>query len=277
MGITVSRVELLRQVREAVAIVGSSPLMVHTDVARLGVPDNVKNTESFLQEYHDIFRSMAESRTILVPTFNYDYCTSRLFDVDNDPSQVGRFTEYLRQTELPRTETPIFNFVIFNNHDFPLQASPNPFGAQSTFQHLLDSDGSVCFFGSQFLYNTFIHFVEEALPVSYRYHKPFPGKVRTASREYQVDFVYRVRPLTEGAVEYDWVRLEDELRDQGILKRFQVGHGFLLIYRCSELYSFWLDQLKTDELYLLSEESRSKIGLLFDLHGHPLTFESVEG
>jgi len=91
-----------------------------------------------------------------------------------------------------------------------------------------------------------------------------------------VTFRYRVRPLQQGAVDYDWVRLERDLLNNGLMKVFSVGLGELKVVEGKELYDYWLANLKRDEWFLLTEESKMILRELSKRHRYPFTFEEME-
>ena len=277
MGFLVNCGELRKQTRAAFASVGSKPVAIHTDISRIGVPEGATSKDAIKTIYGEILDAIASERTVLVPTFNYDFCKTGVFSVEGDPSQLGQFTEYMRQRTTLRTQTPVFNFAVFNNSGCPLEPSDNPFGTSSTFQWLMDNDGWVAFYGAKFMYNTFVHYIEESIPITYRYHKRFPGVVTIGEVSQKIELIYRVKPMIPGAVDYDWTRLQNETVEAGIVESHGVGRGEVLVFRCRALYDFWRNKMLRDDRYLLTAESRMKTDDLFSRYGCPLTVLAVEG
>mgnify|MGYP002682225511 CR=1 FL=1 len=132
------------------------------------------------------------------------------------------------------------------------------------------------FMGAGFDTNTFVHYVEEEVNIGYRYIKTFKGKVIAGDTQRAVTFRYRVRPLQQGAVDYDWVRLERDLLHNGLMKVFSVGLGELKVVEGKGLYDYWLANLKRDEWFLLTEESKMILRELSKRHRYPFTFEEME-
>ena len=277
MGFLVKCGELRKQTQAAFASVGSKPVAIHTDISRIGVPEGATSKDAMKTIYGEIFDAIASERTVLIPAFNYDFCKTGVYSVEDDPSQLGQFTEYMRRRTDIRTQTPVFNFTVMNYSGCPLEPSDNPFGATSTFQWLMDNDGWVAFFGAKFMYNTFVHFIEESIPVTYRYHKLFPGVVTAGKVSQKIELIYRVKPMIPGAVDYDWTRHQKETVDAGIVESHCVGHGEVLVFRCRSLYDFWRDKMLQDDRYLLTAESRKMTDELYAKYGCPLTVIAVEG
>jgi aminoglycoside 3-N-acetyltransferase len=266
-----------QEVQEAFARIDSDAVVLHTDLFRIRF---VQRGIPLQQQLADLFQILAEAsagRTLMFPTFNYDFCRTRVYDPLVDPCQVGTLNEYVRQLYPgQRTLTPIFNFCIYNNRTFSLEPVENPFSEASTFAELAKHGAAVVFFGASFGANTFVHYVEEVIDVGYRYLKPFPGLIRRDDTEQQIAFRYRVRPLIEGAVDYDWNRLALDLLDNGVLHQSLLGSGKLLWFRADRLLEDWCMRLENDELYLLSATSRKKTQELYAQYGIPLRYEAVE-
>jgi hypothetical protein len=121
-----------------------------------------------------------------------------------------------------------------------------------------------------------VHYVEEVMNVGYRYLKPFPGVVRRDGTDHRFVLRYRVRPLIEGAVEYDWGRLARNLLDDSLLHKLPLGNGELLWFRTDRLLRDWCSRVENNEQYLLTPASREKTQELYARYGRPLRYEAVE-
>lgn len=267
-------VDTLRDVFESEP---SSLWAFHTDIGRLGLVGEPKTKNEALAVYLRAIVETAEQRLLLFPTFNYDFCRTGIYDVLEDTCQVGQLNEYVRGCfPYQRTQTPVFNFCVLGDTQFSMTAAVNPFSSESTFGHLVARQAGVVLFGAGLSSNTFIHHVEEMADVGYRYIKPFPGEILYDGERYRITLKYRVRPLMSGAVEYDFERLYSDLLARGILRRYRLGHGWVHFYRADELFEYWLLQLNTDELFLLTGSSRIKTRNIYDRYGYPLKWEVME-
>lgn len=277
MGVgTVRKTDLRGQLKAALG--GSHrPLMIHTDLLALGTIEKLRSREEMLKDTQELFLETTAQRPLIIPTFNYTFCQSRVFDVANDPSQVGSFSEYIRLQRFPRTLTPVFNFCLVQAEGFE-EAKPNDntFNEHSTFGKLGRADGEVAFLGAPLSANTFVHHVEEMANVGYRYPKHFRGSVISAERRFEVDLVYRVCPRLGKPLRYDWDALESDLLSKNILRTYPLGRGRCLIYRCQELYDYWRSLLRREELALLDSRSKSDVYKWYSKFGRPLTFEKLE-
>ena len=267
-----------KELSEAIRQCDGGARVVHTDVGMLGFFKGYSGREALLDAHLEALLDATGGIPCLLPTFNYDYCRTRLYCVGNDPCQVGALNEHARvRNPHQRTRTPVFHFVILGDHSFSINPKGNPFGRESTWAEAVHAEGWVCFLGTGLHANTFIHYVEECFRVGYRYLKSFPGSVVAGDGEEKVAFRFRVRPAVAGAVDYDWIRLERDLEDHGFLVRFPVGAGQLSGVSMGRLLQYWSDCLERDELYLLTPASREAVQNLYRRYGRPLTWEALEG
>lgn len=227
-----------------------APVMMHTDLARVGIP------EHDLDVYLHCIVDGCDGRTLLLPTFNYDYYTNRKFDVDADPCQVGMLNEYARRTAgVIRTRQPVYSFACIGDILINTGFVENPLGQQSVFADLVMIDGLVVFWGAGFESCTFLHHIEEVLCIPYRRDKEFPGCVVRGSLTWNVKMHHKVRPKNVD-IEIDWPRLESELIDSGHLDIHPLGRGRLRVFNAEIVGKFWASKVKTDPLYFLTAESR---------------------
>lgn len=229
------------------------PVLLHTDVAQLGILDERRNREELCADYQQLFQTVFPTNPLLFPTFNYDFCSTGLYHRQQSPSQVGALTDYLRrQYPQCRSLTPVFHFCILQNDGVPLDPIENCFGGQSLFAELVERDGVIGFLGAPFSSNTFLHHVEEVCDVTYRFHKTFSGTVVDGEQQREVTLLYRVRPLDgRSAVVYDWPRLEADLVERGILRRFVLPRSHGLFFRARDLMHYWTSAIRREERFLL--------------------------
>jgi aminoglycoside 3-N-acetyltransferase len=270
------RAELLAELRRLVdGVERDAPIVVHSDFRRIGMPEGAGAAIGRI--WLDLLREMADPRPLLIPTFNYDFCTSGRFDPLADHSQVGALGRFCSMHHPEsRTRTPVFNFCIFDNDRFDPSPETEPFGAGGIFAELEARNAAILFLGVGLGANTFVHRVEEAAGIGYRYMKRFRGVLVEGRRERPVDLAYRVRPLVSDAVEYG--DLGEALVDAaGRLRRVPVGLGTGLAVRARDYAALVGDAIRADELHLLTPRSRAWTERLFAEFGRPLTIARMEG
>lgn len=248
----VNRESLHTALQEVSASFAPGPLLLHIDLFRLGVFENWRDSDRMCVAFEDLLMCLFPERSLLIPTFNYDFCTTGLYDRRYSPSQVGVLTDYFRRRYPERRSlTPIFNFCVLGPHSLPLGASANCFGGKSLFADLVRQDGNIGFLGAAFHTNTFLHHVEESCDVSYRQIKRFLGRIVDGEDSREVTLDYRVRPL-DSQWQYDWTRLENDLRQQGILSSCATPRGSCLFLSARQLHDYWSQAIRRQERFLLS-------------------------
>ena len=251
-----------------------SPVLLHTDIARIGILDGLQNYNNIIESYSNLFEDVFSDRTLLIPTFNYDFDKSKVFDLVEDLGQVGALSKYYsRKYPNFRTRTPIFNFVIKNNANlFTLEPQTNCFGRGSTFDTLKLNDGYVMMIGNN--RNTFIHYVEEVFSVGYRYTKKFKGKVKYGNISKEVSLQFKVRPRNNVVIYNEQDLIEGQ--QEGVISKATFGNTEILWYKALDYFNFIVNKLQRDEFYLLDNDSRAKVQNLSKLKGYPFQFENME-
>jgi aminoglycoside N3'-acetyltransferase len=249
----------MSSITQLIGSMGSGPVFVHSDpfrAARMVKP--VRDRNAYLDSHIALLRDAAADRALWLPTFNYDFPRTGVFDVRQTESQLGPIPERFRvQVAEWRTPIPIFSVAGVGRVSQPRwDFLTDPFGQASIFADLVHSDGVVLYYGDTFHYNTLVHYAERAGggPV-YRYDKIFPGRVIMAdgtSVEGSLD--YHVRPMGMG-LDYDWSRLLDEALAAGVCKRLE-GAPEILAASASQLNDLWVHDIKRDPFSLLDAKTR---------------------
>jgi aminoglycoside N3'-acetyltransferase len=239
---------------------GKGPVFVHSDpfrAARLVKP--LRDRNAFLDSHIALLREAAGGKSLWLPTFNYDFPRTHVFDVRGSESQLGPIPERFRTAEAEwRTPIPIFSAAGTGADPQPQWGFlTDPFGEDSIFARLVRQDGVVLYYGDTFHYNTIVHYAERVTggPV-YRYDKIFPGRVIMADGT-PVDgsLDYHVRPMGMG-LDYDWPRLLDEALAAGVCRRAE-GAPEVLAASAALLCDLWVSRMKRDPFALLDSPTRA--------------------
>lgn len=264
---------------QLVSLAGGSdkPLLVHTDVLKVGLFEKIKSADSFLSDHFEVLSVLAEKRPLLFASFNYDFCKSGLYDTQNSRSQVGAFPDFLRKQKCRRTLTPIFNFCSMGDVADPyFLPSRNVFGEDSVFSRIVKDDGEVLLYGADYIANTFIHFAEERANIGYRYLKQFKGTVINQNEGVPMEVSYRVRPKGLSAFAYDREKEKEHLIESRILKEGTIGLSTSLLFNANDYVELLTKKMKSDELVYLTPESRAEISQAKVTHGYPFRIETFE-
>jgi len=213
-------------------------LLVHSDVSPLMPLLDAEWWEDALEFLLQGFQeALTPDGTLLVPTFNYDFCRGHAYDSDQTPSQVGLFTNYVRRRPgALRSLHPIFSFAGLGPRVSELFAglSRSAFGAGSVFARLYAADARLVFFNTTIESSTFVHFVEQQLNVDYRFPKYFTGPVRAGGQAYIDTFEFFVRYQGRG-IQTRLTPLGERLEQRGLMQRGALRDLPLLAVRCRDL------------------------------------------
>ncbi|WP_158161633.1 AAC(3) family N-acetyltransferase [Grimontia hollisae] len=171
----------LKNTFKQVGIEKGDLVFCHTNVGFLGMPEGAKNKEDALQIILDALIQVIgeEEGTLVVPTFTYSFSENTDFDPENSKSNCGMFSEYVK--DLPnsiRNHDPSVSVAAIGllANDICGETQENTYSEKGVFGKMLRRNGKILNINFD-AGSTFLHYVERALNVPYRYDKTFVGKI----------------------------------------------------------------------------------------------------
>lgn len=198
---------------------------------------------------------LGDQGTLIVPTFNWDFCKGRPYDAAKTPSQLGLFSNYIRtRPEAQRSLHAIFPFAGIGPLVPALFSgiSKSSFGLESVFDRLRQKNAKLVFLNTSFFCCTFVHHVEQVHGVSYRYQKYFTGTVTANGETYEDTFEFYVRDEKLTVNSYP-TRLGERMRREGLLQAASLGDGEILSTTCGDVFREAMTALDDDPFFLLKE------------------------
>ena len=115
--------------------------------------------------------------TLIIPTYNWDFCRGKSFDIKKTKSECGSLSNFvLQRNDFKRTKHPIYSHAVWGNYQNYLCKLNNKsaWGKNSLFDFLYKFKSKNLFIGIDFK-NAFTmdHYFEQIAKVKYRYHKKF--------------------------------------------------------------------------------------------------------
>ena len=223
----------------------ASPIIGFGKVATQRNLENLKN--AFLE-------SVGSNGTLIIPTFNFDFCQGKKYVHEETPSQVGIFSNYMlgAQGDL-RSFHPIYSAVAIGRESKSLvtSLSNSSFGHGSLFHWLHTRGAKLVFFNVDFYYCTFIHYVEQAVGVDYRFLKQFTGVVSQGGEVRTDTFDFYARYLDRD-IYLDMTRLENELFSENYMNKvFLKDEWPVRQVACDAVFKVASKKLKENPYYLL--------------------------
>ena len=200
--------------------------------------------------------------TIVMPTFNWSYCSSGKMDLNETPSQVGVLTEFFRTQEgVTRSETPPWcTFASWGalSNEISAIRGTSPFGPDGITQYLHDKNAKFTLIGCPYedaVIHT--HWLEEELQVPYRHWKRFLGTVTNGEKTTEdVSYMY-ARNLDIKAT-IDTRAITTEFEKSGKVTVEKVGLGKIRCFPIMEYTKFLRPYIVNDPLFLLDTISRER-------------------
>ena len=207
---------------------------------------------------------LGEGGTLIMPTFNFDFCKGKPWDVRTTPSHMGILTELVRKDPRAcRVFHPIYSFAIIGKHQEMLcgHRYKSSYGRDSVFGKLRDLDGKIMIVG--LTYNnsmTFFHHIEEMEGVDYRYMKAFTGQVTDwDGRTYEDTFTMLVRDIDRGV--HTMVDPMGALMEEaGIAAIRKIGEATVKLMKANDVYEFTAREMKKNPTLLYRIEKPDDSG-----------------
>ena len=247
-------------VTDALRSVGVEPgsvVLVHPDAIVAAQFPDMPNEQRLDLLIEAINAAIGADGTLVMPAFSYSFTKGEAFDVRNTPSAVGLVTERFRtQPGVRRTADPIFSFACRGPRASELCAIPASecFGGESVFAAFHRWNARIVNLGCSMTQGgTFVHYVETAHGVNYRYKKIFSGTVISADSEAREgSVVYNVRDLARRS-DADLRRLQKRLADEGKLRTAEVGRARIIAANACDLFDTAWKMLDEDPVSLIAE------------------------
>ena len=270
---------LICELQKSLAQSGDGPVFVHSDLLgalRAIEPCTARN--EMLKRHLTALEDAAAGRDLWFPTFNFDYCRTRLYSIAKDPSQSGPLSEYARVNWARwRTQSPVFNAAGSGREpEVEIEDTILAFGDRSVFAQLVRRSGLLVFYGAPLASATIIHHAEHvARGPFYRYDKHFAGIVTGAGKVKRVTLIYHVRPKGHH-LDYDWPRIEYDFAKAGLMQLFKTGTSIIRVLEAANSLRFLVGRLRGDPLYLLDSESRAWVEPALQRLGRRFVIEDFE-
>lgn len=250
-------IETIRKALETLSLRGKTDVMVHSSLISFGLIDGVKPDcmpETFFSILAD---ELGKDGTIYVPTFNYEFPSTRNADLTQQKSDMGSFAEYVRQLpQVCRSGHPMFSISAIGPHAQevcqPTIAEYHPFDQKSTFARLFERDAYLLLQGVGLGVATVVVYFEYLLGSKCRFDKPFKGEVILQNGDKELaDFYHYCFPLN-GAYRENYQPIIDKLTDLNAIQRVKCGFGHLLLISFRNIYVAVKQLLAEDPFILLN-------------------------
>lgn len=233
--------------------VGDS-LLVHSSLFNLGKIRDYEIAEIPGLFVQILLKHVGKEGTIVVPTFNFDFCEGKPFNRQQSPSKnMGVLAEYIRL--LPnsyRSSHPMQSVATIGRLAEKICApdTASSFNEEGPYSIMLNNNAKLLLIGASIQSASLIHYAEERAKVPYRYWENFEGKYIDTSGERVETYKMYVRDLNSNPV-LDLSKIENWLIENDKLKISKLGSGHIKICNCTDFVSITISRLKDNPYCLL--------------------------
>jgi len=192
--------------------------------------------------------------TILLPAFSFSFHRNEDFDVQATPIIEGawssslEFLEYFRRLPgVVRSADPIHSVTgLGPTAEKLLTGLPNTsYGKDCLHERLVKIAGKICGIGVGLAEAQFLHYVEEALGVPFRYKKLFTGRIGQNGKLSKQGWISSV-PIQAANGLPDGTRLAKMARSEGWCRVADVGLGEVVSIDCTSFYGLISREIARD-------------------------------
>lgn len=246
--------ENLVQEFKALGLDAGDTLLVHSSYKSFGGVEGGPQTviDALLQV-------LGDDGTLVMPTFNFDFCKGEPWDVRTTPSQMGAITNMVREhPDAKRVFHPIYSFAILGKNAAYLteERYKSSYEKKSVFGKLRELGGKMMIVGLSYTNSmTFFHHVEEIEGVDYRYMKAFTGLVTDENgNTYEDTFTMLVRDLERGVVT-EVNPMGALMEEAGIVSIRRIGEATVKLMLADDVYTFTAREMRRNPrlLYTIEE------------------------
>lgn len=230
-------------------------LYVHSGM-QFGLPNISIGKTALLESLAGVLMALNVA-TIVMPTYTFSFCNDEPYDVEKTPSSMGALNEYLRvKHRWERSIDPLMSNILYGrNHHLIRDIGKCSVGEGSTFD-LLSKSGLVV----KFLFMgprvhdcfTYMHYLEAARKVPYRYDLEFTGVINDKGREYEDTYKLFIRDAGvnagAGAKIYENIMIE-----RGVAKKQLLGAGALTVVELVAARDAYLELLDLSPNFYIDE------------------------
>jgi aminopeptidase-like protein/aminoglycoside N3'-acetyltransferase len=192
--------------------------------------------------------------TMLLPAFSFSFYRNESFDAQTTPCIQGawsssqEFIEYFRHLPgVVRSADPIFSVAgLGPNAQKLLTGLPSTsYGKDCLYERLIKSEGIICGIGVGLAEASFVHYVEEAVGVPFRYKKLFTGRIGENGKMRKHGWLSSV-PIQAANGVPDGTRVEQIARSDGRCRVAHVGLGEVVSIDCISFYELVSREIARD-------------------------------
>ncbi len=251
--------EIFKEALKNANISNGDTVLLHSNVAMLGVWDDCKGVEVLQRIKECFFEVLGENGTLVVPAYFYEYARNKeSFDLMLTPpsKELGVFSKYIFESGFEhRTINPLTSLIaIGKNAEYIVGGNTGAsYGYDTGWDRLLKLNAKMCFLGVDLRVMTFIHHVEHSMCVPHLYQKLFLTPVFNNNKRLEIPICSQVRYM-DFDITYDTPKLTEVFEKNNLIQASDLGRGKLRVVGFAETYEFLCSEIKKDLFFLLKNK-----------------------
>jgi aminoglycoside 3-N-acetyltransferase len=236
-------------------------VLVHSALGKLGRIKGIATDDRFkyIECIYNAFVEVIDipHGTLIVPTFTHEYVRNKKpFIYEKSPSEVGAFTEYIRnRSDSYRSLHPINSFAAIGKWKYRICDNLNRscYGYNSVFDRLIQLEAKMLFFGASMRHMTLKHHMEHVVGLPYTYHKAYFTKVYKDGKEVSLPFLCCVRYLNGKVENNDCSHFKRHIEKKKLLKQITLGGAQIIAVPIKSAFDVAYQLLQQDPCYFLEK------------------------
>jgi aminoglycoside 3-N-acetyltransferase len=246
--------EELKETFKRLGIKSSDCVLLHSDTTKIFYKYKKKNKNFTYNFFLETILDFFFDGTLLLPTFNFEFCEKAIYDFNNTPSKMGVLSELFRSNNKKlRTSHPVYSFSVFGKLAKKFLTCDNfeAFSDKSPFGKLIENNAKIAIWNLEGQKSmTYYHFIERENKVDYRFDKVFEGIYKNSKNiSVKKKFSIFVRDI-ENNIVTDVNGMENILWAKKVYRgdKFNEGNG-MRVANCSEVFKEVSNVIQSNNAY----------------------------
>ena len=214
---------------------------------------------------NNVKKRIGKSGTILIPTFNWDFCKGKIFNYHKTSSQSGALGNIaLKRKDFMRSLNPIYSFAVAGKNQRKIcnLKHLDCFSLNSPFGYLIKNNGKNLFIDIRPRTRdetslggfTFHHVIEQVVKVPYRYFKFFKGYYLNKKKiKKKIKIKFYARDLKIKYKVFINKKLDNHLLMKKILIREEFSGINLDLIDIQKTFEILVKDLKTNKKFFIKK------------------------
>lgn len=205
-------------------------ILIHSDIFYLLKEYGFDIVKKYFEEL--FINLINKNKTIFIPTFNWDFCSTNKFNYKTSKTKVGTLSSWCLENNLfIRTNDPLYSFCVTgkDKNIYDDKYFTNAFGDDSIFDFIDKKNTLIIMINNQNF--TIYHLYEQQLKCPYRYLKKFKGDVEFKNKKinnYEYEMNVKYLDIFINNEQHKKTSFLNKYINNDIIKRYEENNDFFI-------------------------------------------------